>query len=208
MDELLPYIVAMGDVLQLFERSNTNPVLDVLENKPFHEGNRYPKGCLSFGSGEWQSYYHYHSSPVLFNGEHGHFHLFNQNCVRNKGSNYAHVVSLSIDANGQALGWSTTNKWVTGGEWLTDHQLLGLYDKLSCFLSMQRNELSLVETWLIAMLGLYQHEILDLYSRRNSLIESVVHSGYPITQFLDDYSYYSLSKVDVDLYSKLKSFCL
>lgn len=180
--------------LQAMVKNNTNPVLDVIEpDKPFIENRKYPENKLTFNSSEWRAYYHSHGDPYRFENEHGHFHIFH----KFNDTQWTHVAGLSMDNQGQAQKWFTTNRWVTN-EHLQPAAAIIQYLDQTC----SNDGLLLVERWLMAMLQLYQDDLSELLEARDRALQKLTHDML-LADVLDNHDYYLLSEVEINLQSKL-----
>jgi hypothetical protein len=185
--------------LQEMGQARTNPVLDVLEGAGRVETNRkYPRTYLHPGGPGWRAFYHCHPAPCRSPAEHGHFHLFAR--VQGQGGkdeSWTHVAALSMDAMGQPLRWFAVNGWVTGGRWLSAHQLARLIEAVPV-----RHEGSAAERWLAAMVGVHRREIEALLNERDRSLAAIAGSR-ATDEVLGDRAVYELAQCPVRLLEKL-----
>ncbi len=123
-------------------------------------------------------YYHCHASRPAGPDEHGHFHVF-VGTTRARGP--AHLVAISIDAQGQPKRAFTTNRWVTGESPLAAKTLAPLARALTI-----RNTAasSIVDRWLGAVVRLFSPQIEWLLQRRDQRIDQLQRAGR--MRLLDD----------------------
>ncbi len=156
-------------ILKMGEQ-NSNPVLQVLDNnQSIQQEVKYPGGLLHFNHSGWRAFYHCHSNQkdiqALFKTEHGHFHIFTP--VAGQVAAWAHLVALSMNDSGQPLRWFMVNHWVSGETWLDAYLLEQQIRKIPF-----AEQTSMLEQWLLSMLGIYQADIISLLRQRDSIIES------------------------------------
>jgi len=191
---------------QYFARDNGNPVLSIIGKKESAlEDVKYPRENLKFSGNAWRAYYHCHLSPIFSANDHGHFHLF----YRREGSDiqgFAHVASLTMDTFGQPVRWTILNRWVTDGPWLTQQRLYDSLDRLRSESSDLLTSLKPVESWLLAMLGLYRQEMVEMYRSRDAFIKQVYPTGTE-SEFMEERDFYTLVSCNVELTTKLSSYC-
>ena len=154
----------------LFEmaEAKTNPVLEIIDkDNPLEENKKYPAKLLQFNQTGWRAYYHCHPAARAgnhrFKGEHGHFHIFVR--IQNKPEKWSHMIALAMDNMGQPLGWFTVNHWVTGEEWESARVLTGYLNNIP----YDKPE-SLVERWLLSLLGLSCDTVSTLIHERDNIL--------------------------------------
>ncbi len=186
--------------LQLFVAGKTNPVLMLIPDaRAPIEAQHYPTDALNFAGDEFRVYYHSHPREHRIAGEHGHFHYFINAGDHNE---WAHLVGLCMDAQGQALRWFTTNHWVTAGTWL---DATTLADRLQQhWPQIDDAQLSPIEAWLWGMLGMFSREILALLQQRDSQIQ-VLGAGQEAAAILSNRALYLLGEYEIDLFGQFKS---
>ncbi len=181
--------------LQQFAEQHSNPVLALLpDGGMLQQGQAYPADNLDFGAGLWRGFYHCHPEEFRFPGEHGHFHLFYR--LGQGESQWSHVAGLCMDPEGQPLRWFTVNHWITAGCWGTAAQLATALEGIDF-----SDTHSVLENYLLAMLGLYHQELKQLLSSRD---ESLKQLPGPPGQQRQDRSHYILSQRDIDLLARIK----
>jgi hypothetical protein len=186
-------------LLQEMVVQNTNAVLTILSDVDHLETEcRYPESGLLFADKRWRVFYHCHEAISMHPDEHGHFHLFTD--IGNQA--WAHVVGLSIDAEGQPLQWFMVNRWVTDGPWL---ERAAFPDQLK-YVAVNDDE-DLVESWLGALLKLYSCELSELLKKRDEQI--TFYSKEKLRQeTMDDREIYMLATQAIGLQFKLEKYLL
>lgn len=113
-------------------------------------------------------YYHAHDADEMMAQEHGHFHVFVT--APDAGANgLAHLVGISMDAQGLPLRLFTTNGWVTGEAWTPAE---ALREALLGFRLVQTGRLAPVARWITAMVQFYAPVIEDLLRARDAQLQS------------------------------------
>ena len=188
---------------QAMAAANQNPVLAVLpDDGSLVVEQKYPSDRLRFCNGDWRGFYHYHQAPGRPEGEHGHFHFFvRTGDTATAESTWSHLAALSMDGFGQPMRWFTVNRWVTDGPWLTAEQLIPLLDRLP-----DPDDLSTLEQWLVAMLGLYQESLAELLRVRDRQL-SHINAVKDDKNILENRDVYQLSSSPIDLLARLKQLC-
>lgn len=110
-------------------------------------------------------YYHAHDPSEWAHEEHGHFHLF----IPSEGeAGFAHVVALSMTAQGGLSRVFTTNAWVTGESMLSAERLI---ERLPAAFEINRARPSwLVGRWLTAAMALLMPVIAPLLEARDQAL--------------------------------------
>ncbi|MDG4866802.1 hypothetical protein P8631_02105 [Guyparkeria sp. 1SP6A2] len=138
-------------------------------------------------------YYHAHDPAEWTDEEHGHFHLF---IPREGEPNFAHVVALSMTAQGALSRVFTTNAWVTGESMLPADRLL---ERLPGAFEINRARPSwLVGRWLTAAVALLMPVIAPLLKARD---EQLLDPGgaWPSPAVSTDRDRHILSEQVVDM---------
>lgn len=165
----------------------------------FYEDDHYPEGDVIDRDAGSQYYYHAHRG---IEQEHGHFHTFarldeTDDCGDD--GNFVHLVAISMDPWGEPTGLFTTNRWVTGGQWLDAHALeplLGQFEVEHAWPSWPTNR------WLTALLQLYHNEIMLLLKQRDTALLTVKASA-PEGNCLENRAHEVLSFMPIELEAKL-----
>lgn len=129
-------------------------------SRQFELMRHYPANDLVDRDRGLRFFYHAHRQGEQ---EHGHFHLFAQV----KGGEWGHLVALSLDTQGMPLQWFTTNRWVTGGDWLDAHHALGF---LRGFEVSTYGRMAPVSRFLSGMLVLFAEELDSLFVSRDEAL--------------------------------------
>ena len=186
-------------LLQEMVAQNTNAVLTILSDVDHLETEcRYPESGLLFADKRWRVFYHCHEATSMHSDEHGHFHLFTD--IGNQA--WAHVVGLSIDAEGQPLQWFMVNRWVTDGPWL---ERAVFPDQLKYVVVNDYEDL--VESWLGALLQLYSGELSELLKKRDEQIKFYSKEKRR-QETMKDREVYMLATQAIDLQFKLEKHLL
>lgn len=127
----------------------------------------YPAQDLVDAEAGTVAYYHAHASRRRPADEHGHFHVFARREAGDP-SSFLHLGGLSLDAQGRALRWFTTNRWVTGERWADAAEVQAA---LARFRLRARGRLAPVATWLEAMVRLYRDDLAALAHRRDAQLD-------------------------------------
>lgn len=188
---------------QAMAAAQQNPVLAVLPDQSSLVAERkYPSDRLRFGSGDWRAFYHYHQSPDRPADEHGHFHFFVRvSAGAASESAWSHLVALSMDALGQPTSWFTVNRWVTDGPWLTAERLAPHLDQLP-----DPGNLTTLEQWLVAMLGIHRDELIQLIGHRDRQLNHI-NAEIEDKDILENRNVYQLASSPIDLLAKLTCLC-
>ena len=103
-----------------------------------------------------------------------------------------------MDRLGQPLRWFTVNRWVSGSPWQSAPELAALMEQ-----NMTTEGLLLVEAWLLAMLAVYQTEIVQLLNERDQTLTRLMTDTNE-QAILEDRRYYELSACAIDLLTKFQ----
>jgi len=169
-------------------------VLEVLAGQQPVVSKKYPEEELHFNNNNWRGFYHCHDSPGKHQAEHGHFHVFVRiDTPAGLAEQWAHLVALAMNFDGQPVAWFTVNQWVTDGAWCKAPELVQKLDSITF-----SGQLSLVEKWLLAMLQAYRETIAELLHQRDqSLIQ--INEKYADSDILHNRDVYALSSSAVSL---------
>ncbi|MGB5306258.1 MAG: hypothetical protein WBO57_08445 [Gammaproteobacteria bacterium] len=192
---------ALCECIRLLASRNTNPVLELLESAGhFVEHQKLPAEMLRFGGNDWRAYYHCHGASHRTANEHGHFHIFARvpQALPDTLENWAHVISLAMDVEGQPVRWFAVNRWVTDSVWLEADRLAALLDRLQPVPGF-----GLVERWLVAMLETYHDEIVSLLRSRDRRVQALAAAGGRV-DVLEDRRFACLAEQPVDLLTRLQ----
>jgi hypothetical protein len=140
-------------------------------------------------------YYHAHRRDEA---EHGHFHLFSFRST--EPGDFVHLAALSLDHQGRATRWFTTNQWVTGEKWAPGEQVM---DALVAFRVATRGRLAPVARWLTAMVHLFQPQLLAMVRERDEAIRGHC-SKSALADVLANRNIDVLSDTSADLHQRIK----
>lgn len=173
---------------RVLARGGLNVVGEVLRAQgPFVEMSHFPEDDVFDPDSHAQYYYHAHRGPV----EHGHFHTFMRAAGMPSGSRpfdwpnaveswpagdeaISHLIAISMDAWGDAIGLFATNRWVTDETWYPAETVIAMLDGFEidhAFPSWPTNR------WLGAMLRLYRPWIAGLLRHRDAVINAWIEHG-------------------------------
>lgn len=190
---------ALVQCINEFALQESNPVISILpDSGVLRVKQKYPQPMLSFSGLGLRAYYHCHSSELHIENEHGHFHIF----LKLDNEQWSHLAGLSMDSLGQPILWFTVNRWVTGEIW---NPADILEKQLGQLLEHKRQNLDLVEQWLLSMLEFYQQPINTLLRMRDRKINKLIEKK-DLNTVLKDRTIYGLSKNAVNLLSDLESY--
>jgi len=137
-------------------------------SRDFIELAHYPSADIRDRETGALAYYHAHPASERMKDEHGHFHVFvPSGCLGGRQSGYSHLAGISLSARGEAIRLFTTNRWVTGEDWLPASALVRL---LGNFRLATAGRLAPVARWLTAMTCIYFAEIGALLEQRDAII--------------------------------------
>ena len=166
----------VGSMQTLNER-NEQVVQSVIGEDIFVEWNHYPENDVRDNKNASQYFYHAHPGLQRPFIEHGHFHLFvhaEKIGLRRHDPRYspapAHLIAVSMDANGVPSGFFIVNRWVTKGAWLSKAQC---EQGLQHFKIQSRKGEKEVNQFLTALLQLYQRPISALLEQRDVIMNKL-----------------------------------
>ncbi len=181
------------DGLNAFIAKGGVPLAAVLDSPRASEWHQYGASETDADTGGLHYFYHSHPARTTPPGEHGHFHLFARlPDAAVEADRLAHLVAIGVDARGMPSRLFTTNRWVTGGNWLPAGVTIALAEKASAD-SVQLADP--VERWLCAQLGVFMPQVAALLVHRDRRIEASARG----TQALEDRRTYVLSQCRVSL---------
>lgn len=180
--QLQPMAEAGLEVLEcqrVLAKGGSNVVAEVLpRQRTFTEFEHCPPGDIYDKDTHSQYYYHSHRP-----GEHGHFHTFlreagippgvrpveqsETDAMKRRGDKLSHLVAISMDRWGFAIGLFTTNLWVTGENWYPAADVVAMLDRFAidhAWPSWPTNR------WVTAMFRLFRPQIVALLHRRDAVV--------------------------------------
>jgi len=164
---------------RVLSKGGLDIVAEVLRGQgTFYENNHYPANDVYDPETHAQYYYHAHRA-----GEHGHFHTF----MRRAGmppaitrldwphaepwpegdAALAHLIGISMDAYGEAIGLFAPNRWVAGDTWYAARDTIAMLDGFRVDHAYPSWP---VNRWLSAMFVLYRPHIEALLVERDRAI--------------------------------------
>lgn len=147
----------------------------IIEDRPVIEWDHYPDDDVRDARNASQYFYHAHGGLQRPFEEHGHFHLFvhaEEIGLRRPHSKYAsspaHLLAVSMDAQGLPAGFFFVNRWVTKGPWLSAKECtFGLQH----FQVKGRHGRREINVFLRSLLSLYQQQIAALLLQREQVLQ-------------------------------------
>lgn len=181
----------------------------------FLDWNHYPEDDVYDRDSHAQYYYHAHPKAER-PAEHGHFHTF----LRPKGmpprakpadvagnetppgenEALSHLVAISMDESGAALGLFTTNRWVTGETWYEANDVIAMID---CFRIDHGRPSRSVNRWLTAMIALFRPQIRLLLLERDETVANWKRAKSSNSVF-DDRDLEITSHVDISVADQMQ----
>lgn len=93
-----------------------------------------------------------------------------------------HLAALSLNHQGQATRWFTTNQWVTGERWAAADQVT---HALTGFSVQAKGRLAPVARWLTAMAALFQPQLQAMLLERDRHLQRLTRSQSAETVWAD-----------------------
>jgi hypothetical protein len=161
--------------LQNLQHQGSQVVHRIVGDAVFSEWDHYPGNDVRDNARASQYYFHAHTSAQRTFQEHGHFHVFvhPDTLGLTRGTpKYApapaHIVGISMDAQGLPTGFFATNRWVTKGPWLS---YAACEKGLNTFAIGGRRGDRNINVFLHALLTLYHGHILALLQQRDAVMQ-------------------------------------
>lgn len=193
---------AVSEVMRVLAKSGTNLVGEVLRASGVEGGfdvwSHLPPGDAQDTETGAQWYYHAHPPTEAgdgpHDGEHGHFHLF----VRHGEDREAvtHICGVAMTPEGTPTQLFTTNRWVTGEDWLSAADTTALMDR---FEVDSIHPSWPVNLWLANLVRLYADEIAEMLRLRDAAVDA---RGGPNEDVLEDRGFEIAATCPVDLIGK------
>ncbi|MFZ6849501.1 DUF6969 family protein [Undibacterium sp. RuRC25W] len=163
--------------MQTLSERHEQVVQSIIGGDVFVEWDHYPENDVRDDKTAYQYFYHAHPGLQRPFIEHGHFHLFvhaEKMGMRRPNPRYAlcpaHLITISMDAQGIPNGFFVVNRWVTKGPWLTKEQCaLGLKH----FNIQARKGTKEINQFLQALIQLYQPTIFKLLEQRDLIVQKL-----------------------------------
>ena len=176
-------------------RGGLNIIGEILKGQgTFYEMNHYPEDDVFDSNSNSQYYYHAHRGD-----EHGHFHTFlrraaipahihpaqgfkrSELCHKPE-DELAHLICISMDAEGLPLGIFAVNRWVTDESWYSAEDTIEL---LGLFKIEHANPNLAVNQWLTNFIRLFRPHIETLLRHRDQVI-TAWQENHPEQDVLED----------------------
>lgn len=149
----------------------------ILDCQDFIEWEHYPNADVRDNKHASQYFYHAHPGLQRPFAEHGHFHLFvhaEELGLRRADLRYspapAHLLAISMDAQGLPSGFFMVNRWVTKGAWLSRAQS---ERGLQHFQIKGRHGNKEINTFLRALIRLYHAPIMSMIEQRDEIMQKL-----------------------------------
>ena len=163
--------------LQSLGEKNQQVVQSLIGDDVFVEWEHYPNNDVRDDKNASQYFYHAHPGLQRPFVEHGHFHLFvhaEKIGLRRPTDKYspapAHLVAVSMDAQGIPSGFFIVNRWVTKGPWLSQAQC---ERGLRHFKIAANKKTKEINQFLAALIHLYQRPISALLKQRDVIMNQL-----------------------------------
>jgi hypothetical protein len=175
------------------ERVDRNVVGEVLRGHgTFYENEHYPPDDVFDRETHSQYYYHTHRG---LEGEHGHFHTFLRLAGMPRGARpivyrgeeawpagedvLSHLIGISMDGAGHAIGLFTANRWVTGDNWYPAPAVVRMLDR---FAIDHADPSWPANRWITAMFRLFRPHMAALLHRRDEMVAmwAATHPGIDV----------------------------
>jgi hypothetical protein len=149
----------------------------IIDGNDFIEWEHYPDADVRDNKHASQYFYHAHPGlqrPFL---EHGHFHLFvhaEELGLRRPDPRYspapAHLLAISMNAQGLPSGFFIVNRWVTKGPWL---DIAHCERGLKHFQIKGRHGNKEINIFLRSLICLYHAPIMELLKQRDDIMKKL-----------------------------------
>ena len=163
---------------RVLKKAGLNIVGEILRGQgDFYEYNHYPNEDVYDRDSHAQYYYHAHRGTP---GEHGHFHTFLRHAGMPEGvtpvphpeapageAAIAHLIAISMDAYGWAIGLFATNRWVAGDTWYPAEDVIRMIDRFTIDHAYPSWP---VNRWISAMVRLFRPQIETLLRERDRVV--------------------------------------
>ena len=163
--------------LQGLSQRSSQVVHEIIGDNAFVEWDHYPDNDVRDSKRASQYFYHAHPGLQRPFTEHGHFHLFihaQELGLRRARSHYeeapAHVLAISMDAQGLPTGFFAVNRWVTKGPWLSYQDCEIALDN---FAIKGRQGCREINVFLTSLVKLYRTQMLDVIKERDRIMQKL-----------------------------------
>lgn len=193
--------ISLVGSLQSLSKRGEQVVQHLIGDAVFTEWEHYPENDVRDDKHASQYFYHAHPGLQRPFTEHGHFHLFvhaEKLGMHPATTRYepapAHLIAISMDANGLPGGFFVVNRWVTKGPWL---KLAQCEKSLQHFQIKGRKGNKDINTFLRALIQLYYPHIITLLKQRDTIMEKLCANRDRRSVFAD-------SKIEVLCYLPIR----
>ncbi len=182
-------------------------------HETFFELEHYPPDDVFDRRSHSQYYYHAHRGLA---GGHGHFHTFLRAAGMPDGLSpipyhgaepwpagddaIAHLIGVSMDAYGDAIGLFAVNRWVTGDTWYTARDVIRMLDR---FEVSHAHPSWPVNRWISSMLRLYRPEIKALLLHRDEVVRRWAEA-HPGVDVFEDRALEITGEILIDVPARLR----
>jgi hypothetical protein len=183
------YLKKVISIINSLKSSGSNLVLKIMDGKKyeFDPNIHYPfDGGIVDPNTNSRVFFHAHRK-----NEYGHFHTF----VEDENGDLIHLLLISMNKQGEPIGLSTVNRWVTGDKYVKANELKKHFEKFSIDKYLFRDERILV--FIESIFGGYKEQIFTLFDERDEWIKNYVNRNY--NEPFEDRDYEVLSSVKIDI---------
>ncbi|MFT5720095.1 MAG: hypothetical protein ACI9W6_000385 [Motiliproteus sp.] len=181
--------------MRSLSRGGLNVIGEILKGQgTFYEMNHYPEDDVFDDQSHAQYYYHAHREA-----EHGHFHTFIRRAaipaniqpapgfkrsepLPQAADELAHLICISMNAEGLPIGLFAANRWVTDESWYSAEETISLLDH---FHIAHASPNLAVNQWLTHFMRLCRPQIELLLRHRDQVIEAW-QKNHPERDVLED----------------------
>ncbi|MEE9431549.1 MAG: hypothetical protein V3V16_10940 [Melioribacteraceae bacterium] len=183
------YLKKIVTIINSLKLSGSNLVLKIMDGGEyeFDPNIHYPfDGGIVDPDTNSRVFFHAHRE-----NEYGHFHTF----VEDENGELIHLLLISMNKQGEPIGLSTVNRWVTGDKYVKADELKKHFEKFSIDKKIFKDErvLDFIEN---IFLG-YKKQIFKLFDERDEWISSYVNKHY--NEPFEDRDYEILSSLEINI---------
>jgi hypothetical protein len=185
------YLTRIVSIINSLKLNGSNLVLKIMDGKKykFDPNVHYPfDGGIVDHKTNSRVFFHAHRK-----NEYGHFHTF----VEDEKGNLIHLVLISMNKQGEPIGLSTVNRWVTGDKYVKADKLKEYFKKFYIDKHLFKDErvLDFIEN----IFKGYKEKIFHLFDERDEWIKNYVNKNY--NEPFEDRNYEVLSSIKVNVYN-------
>lgn len=198
---------------RVLAKGGSNVVAEVLPREgTFYQFDHCPAGDVYDQDRHSQYYYHAHRDS-----EHGHFHTFLREAgmppgvepveqsqievMKQRNDRLSHLVAISMDKRGFAIGLFTTNRWVTGENWYAAPDVAAMLD---CFDIDHARPSWPTNRWVSAMIRLFRPQIVALLHERDAVV-AAWQKRHPEEDVFEDRNLDLPSRVEVSVDEQMRA---